>query len=211
MAILQARQLSLNDVHRIFGFQEQYDGSFAALLSLETIDEIERKELIKIRDNFCHYLREEFALEGQVRMVAVAPLLRLAGFYDYPLQLKVETNITQIELENQGDTITGRFDLIAINKIKEIKKGIYFWVLVIESKRSSINAVAGIPQLLTYAYTSLEHQSSVWGLATNGMHYQFVYIQRGNPPTYLYLPMLSLLESESASKLLQVLQAISRL
>lgn len=211
MAILQARQLTLNDIHRLFGFQSQYDGSFSSLLSLQVISETEEKELIKIRDNFRHYLVEESALEGQIKMVAVAPLLRLAGFYDYPLQLKLETNIAQIELENQGDTITGKLDIIAINKAKEIERGVYFWILVIESKRSSINAVAGIPQLLTYAYTSLAHQSSVWGLATNGMHYQFVYIQRGNYPTYLYLPMLSLLESESANKLLQVLQAISKL
>jgi len=47
---------------------------------------------------------------------------------------------------------------------------------VIEYKNSSFNGSEGLPQLLTYVYTSLEQQKSVWGLTTNGMDYQFVYL-----------------------------------
>lgn len=211
MATLQARNLTIADVHRFLGFQEQYDGSFTDWLSLEPITEAEEKDLIKIRDDFRRYANED-ALEGQVRLIAVAPLLRLAGFYNYPIQMKVENTIDSIELEEEeGTSITGRFDIIAINKEQQIADNVYFWVLVIESKRSSINAVAGLPQLLTYAYKSLEHQQAVWGLATNGMHYQFVYIQQGNTPIYLYMPILNLLELESSKELLQVLKAINQI
>ncbi|CAN1209379.1 hypothetical protein TUMEXPCC7403_04085 [Tumidithrix helvetica PCC 7403] len=52
-----------------------------------------------------------------------------------------------------------------------------FWVLVIEAENSAIDSLEGLPQLLTYAYKSLERQSSVWGLTTNGTRYDFFYIQ----------------------------------
>jgi hypothetical protein len=34
---------------------------------------------------------------------------------------------------------------------------------VIETKNSLAEVFAGLPQLLTYAYKSLEHQEAVWG------------------------------------------------
>ncbi len=63
--------------------------------------------------------------------------------------------------------------------------------------------------MLTYAYTTLEQQTSVWGLTTNGMDYQFVYLQQGNLPIYQLLPKLDITRPESSSEeLLQVLKAI---
>ncbi|WP_013323557.1 hypothetical protein [Gloeothece verrucosa] len=211
MPILQARNLTIADVERLLGFQKRRNGRFESFLSLPEITEVEEQELLKIQEDFERYLDED-ASEGQVKLVAIAPLLRLAGFYNYPIQIKVENNIDSIEIEDEkGITIAGRFDIIAINKQEQIADNVYFWVLAIESKRSAINAVAGLPQLLTYAYKSLEYQEAVWGLTTNGMHYQFVYIQQGNPPIYLSMPILSLLELESGLQLLQVLKAISQL
>lgn len=56
-------------------------------------------------------------MEGQVRLVAIASLLRLAGFYNYPIQMKVENNIDSIQLDQEdGISIVGSFDIIAINK-----------------------------------------------------------------------------------------------
>jgi hypothetical protein len=45
-------------------------------------------------------------------------------------------------------------------------------------------------------------------LTTNGINYQFVQIQAGEPPQYFLLPELSLLHKDSAVSLLQVLKAI---
>ncbi len=50
----------------------------------------------------------------------------------------------------------------------------------------------GLPQLLTYLYKAWKNQSAIWGLSRNGMRYQFVYIQQGNPPVYQLLPDLNL-------------------
>ncbi|MBC6422785.1 MAG: restriction endonuclease subunit R [Hormoscilla sp. SP5CHS1] len=211
MTIIQASKITLNEVELLFGFQELYDGEFAPFLSLEQVTEAEQQEIIKIRNDFRFYLKEKEASEGQVRLIAVAPLLRLAGFYQFPIQLRVEQAIDRINIEDEDTSITGRFDIIAVNKEKQTANDVNFWVLVIETKPSLADSWAGLPQLLTYAYKSLERQTSTWGLTTNGRNYQFVYIQQGNPPTYMLMPELQLMKSSSAIQLLQVLKAICQL
>ncbi|WP_228042048.1 MULTISPECIES: hypothetical protein [unclassified Tychonema] len=58
---------------------------------------------------------------------------------------------------------------------------------------------------------SLQQQSSVWGLTTNGESYRFVRVMRGNSCTYQILPELNLIERGRSSELLQVLKAICKL
>lgn len=209
MTALQARNLTIREVRQLFGFQELYNGSFESVLSLNPITESEQQELRKIYNDFCPYLETETVLEGQVRLIAVAPLLRLAGFYEYPIQMQVEKNIERIEFEDNDTIISGRFDIVAVNKEREIDAKTDLWILVIETKKGLTEPFYGLPQLLTYAYKNLEHQECVWGLVTNGLRYLFVYIQKGDPHTYQHMPLLSLDESQSSSKLLQVLKAIA--
>lgn len=210
MTTLFARDLSLGDVHRLLGFQRQYNSSFTPLLSLEPLTELEQQELVQIRDDFDNYLSDSKVLEGMVKVLTTFPLMRLAGFYRHPIKITLEENIDRINIEDEDTVITGRFDILSINKETKTNNT-YFWVLLIESKNSDVNALAGLPQLLAYAYSSLEHQTSVWGLTTNGMHYQFVYIQSGNPPIYQLMPFLNLMESENSMQILQVLKAIENL
>ncbi|AUT04189.1 restriction endonuclease subunit R [Nostoc sp. CENA543] len=211
MTILNARNLSLEEVQRLFGFQEQYNDAFSNLLSLKPITEAEQQELFQIRDDFRRYLISGKLSEGQVKLLVVAPLLRLAGFYQYPIEIRLEENIADIEVEDEDITIKGRFDILAINKVKHTKPQAYFWVLIVESKNSQIDVSTGLSQLLTYAYRGLDNQQSVWGLITNGRLYQFVYIQQGNPPIYQMMPLLNLMESPRAVELLQVFKAICQL
>jgi hypothetical protein len=211
MTILNTRNLSLEEVQRLFGFQEQYSDSFAPLLSLEPIIEAEQQELLQIRDDFRRYLTAGKVSEGQVKFLAVAPLLRLAGFYRYPIEICLEEDIADIEVKDEDLIIKGRMDILAVTKAKVPKANTYFWVLLIESKNSQIDISTGLPQLLTYAYKSLDNQKSVWGLTTNARSYQFVYIEQGNPPIYQLMPLLNFMESPRAIESLQVLKAICQL
>jgi hypothetical protein len=102
-------------------------------------------------------------------------------------------------------------DILAANRTRETQVTTSLWILVIESKNMSVEALEGLPQLLTYAHKSLENQASVWGLTTNGQRYQFVYLEQGNPPTYQLFPDISLIYPERAVELLQVLKAICRI
>ena len=147
---------------------------------METVSEAEKLELVQIRNDFRPYLMEDKASEGQVKVLTLFPLLRLAGFYRYPIKIRVEEGIDNI-------------------------------ILVDEAKESGIEVRQGLPQLLTYAYNSLERQPSVWGLATNGLQYMFVYLRQETNPTYQIMPELNLMYPESAINLLQILKAMGQL
>lgn len=211
MTTLIAKKLTLKQVHQLLHFEELLDGSFTAVLSLEPLTEFEQQELVQIRHDFRAYLIDGEVLEGQIKLLVISPLLRLAGFFHSLIKISLEQDIDNIVIEDEDSTITERFDILAVNKDQPITKDIAFWLLVIESKNSSINSFEGLPQLLTYAHQSLERQEVVWGLTTNGMDYRFVLIRQGNPPTYQQMPILNLMDSESAIQLLQVLKAICKL
>ena len=204
MITLQASSLSLKDVHQRLGYVREYADRWDKFLTLEDLTPEEITELLKIRSQFDRYLVEGKVLEGQVRLLTVNPLLRLSGFMNEPIIIQVKTGIAPIVL--QESEITGRMDLLAIRK----KLDVDFWVLIVEAKESGADAMQGLSQLLTYAYSGLQTQRSVWGLTTNGINYQFVQIQSGHPPQYFLLPGLNLLHRESARSLLQVLKAICR-
>jgi hypothetical protein len=211
MTTLIAKKLTLKQVHQLLHFEELLDGSFTSLLSLEPLTEFEQQELVQIRNDFRAYLIEGKVLEGQIKLLVISPLLRLAGFFHSPIKISLEQDIDNIVIEDEDTTITGRFDILAVNKDQPTTKDIAFWLLVIESKNSSVNSFEGLPQLLTYAHQSLERQEIVWGLTTNGMDYRFVLIRQGTLPTYHQMPILNLMDSESGIRLLQVLKAICKL
>lgn len=208
---LDVRNLSLKDVYRLLKLERRLNNSFTSLLSLETLTEVEQQTLEKICNNFENYYSEAKISEGQVKFLFLAPLMWLAGFYQPTIKITLEENIADISVEDEDTIIKGRMDILAVNKTKAKTTTTPFWILVIESKNSSVEALEGLPQLLTYAYKGLEHQESVWGLTTNGLRYQFVYLQQGNPPTYQLLPEVNLIDSERTIQLLQVLKAICNL
>jgi hypothetical protein len=207
MISLRASDLTLDEVHKLLLLEEHEGVSFESLLTLEPITETEHHDLELIRMNFKRYLSAGRALEGVVRFLVIAPLLQLSGFYSSPITLKVEENISPINLEGEKTKITGRFDLVAT---KNLENGTEFWLLVIETKEGFAAPQIGLPQVLTYAYTSLERQPSVLGVTTNGESYRFVYLQADKIPTYSLLPELNLTDSDRAIQLLQVLKAVAK-
>lgn len=207
--ILEASSLSLNDVHRLLKLQKQPNGLFADFLSLEPLTEFEQQDLARIANDFERYLYAGKVSEGLVKFLTLAPLMRLAGFYDVPIRLTMEDSIA-IAIEDEDTSIRGRMDILAVNNAQAITAP-PFWILVIEAKNSTFDVFEGLPQLLTYTFKSLEQQTSVWGLATSGRRYQFVHLRQGNPPTYQLMPELNLNEYQDATELLQVLKAICQL
>jgi hypothetical protein len=208
---LDSKNLFLKDVHRLLKIERRPNNSFTSLLSLESLSEVEQQELEEICNNFDTYYAEAKISEGQVKFLFLSPLMWLAGFYQSTIKITLEENIAEISIEDEDTIIKGRMDILAVNKTEAKTTTTPFWILVVEAKNSSVEALEGLPQLLTYAYQSLEHQEAVWGLTTNGLRYQFVYLQQGNPPTYQLLPELNLIDSDRTIHLLQVLKAICKL
>ncbi|MEH2378024.1 MAG: restriction endonuclease subunit R [Nostoc sp.] len=206
---VEASSLSLNDVHRFLKLEKLSNGSFADFLRLEPLSEFEQQDLLRIINDFDRYLSAGKISEGLVKFITIAPLMRLAGFYDVPIRLTMEDSIA-IAVEDEDKRITGRMDILAINN-PQSNIAPPFWVLVIETKNSAVNVIEGLPQLLTYAFKSLDQQPSVWGLVTNGQLYQFVYLRHDNQSTYELMPLLNLSQSPDAIELLQVFKAICKL
>lgn len=212
MTTINAEKMSVLQVRELLNYQlEPKDISFADLLSLEPLTELEREEIKQIKNDFQEYLLTEKVTEGLVKALTTFPLMRLAGFYRHPLKMSLEQSIAEIVIEDEDTTITGRFDILAVNKGEEIAPENPFWTLIIKTKNSWVAPRAGLPQLLTYAYNNLQHQKAVWGLVTNGELYQFVYLRWGEPLTYQLMPTISLIETEGSILLLQVLKAICQL
>ncbi|MEH2451265.1 restriction endonuclease subunit R [Nostoc sp.] len=207
--IVEASSLSLNDVHRFLKLEKLSNASFTDFLSLEPLSEFEQQDLLRIRSDFECYLNARKISEGLVKFLTIAPLMRLAGFYDVPIRLTMEDSIT-IAVEDEDRRITGRMDILAINS-PQSNIAQLFWVLIIETKNSAIEVGEGLPQLLTYTFKSLNQQPSVWGLVTNGLRYQFVYLRCDQQPTYQLMPLLNLNESPGATELLQVFKSVCKL
>lgn len=77
MTILNAKNLTLRQVHQLLSLEQRFDGSFTPWLSLEPLTEFEQQELRQIQDDFRAYLIDGI-LEGQIKLLVIAPLLRLA-------------------------------------------------------------------------------------------------------------------------------------
>jgi hypothetical protein len=205
---LDANNLVLTDVHHLLKLERQIQSLFASFLALEPLTEIEEQRLGEITRNFERYYDKGKILEGQVKFLFVSPLMWLSGFYHPNIEITLEEWIADIEIEDEDTKIKGRMDILAATRVPAEPNLTALWILVIETKKFSTDVSLGLPQLLTYAYKSLEHQESVWGLTTNGMDYQFVCLQKGEPSTYNLFPKLSLLYPEQSVQLLQAMKAI---
>ena len=208
---LDARNLRLKEVQKLLKLTEELNDSFTSLLTLKNLTEFEHQELQFIRNVYHEYYSEDKISEGQIKFLFLAPLMKLAGFYQPSIKITLEENIADIYVKDEDTNIKGRMDILAVSKTQESIVTTPFLILVIESKNSSFNALEGLPQLLTYAYKSLDNQTSAWGVTTNGMDYQFVYMQQGNPSVYQLLPKLDITRSTSSIELLQVLKSICQL
>ncbi|GAA6614557.1 hypothetical protein [Scytonema sp. NUACC26] len=84
---LEASTITLNDVHRLLKLQEEAIGSFTNYLTIEPLTKWEQQDLLTIRNNFRRYLASGKVSEGLIKFLAIAPLMRLSGFYDIPVHL----------------------------------------------------------------------------------------------------------------------------
>jgi hypothetical protein len=208
MVTLKARAIKLEEVRDLLGFELIQQGKFEDFLGLPGLDVTEETGLVGITEELFDYIENGRISEGQMQLVAIAPLLRLAGYNRAPIEYPVEEDIASIYIPDRDTYIRGRFDIVAVNRNLPTDAQNLLWILVVESKNMGASEYVGIAQMLTYAYTSLARQEAVWGLVTNGANYQFFYIERGENPTYRRMPSLNLLDEIPAQQLLRVLKGI---
>ena len=164
---IAAKDVTLRELKQNFGLQISQNPTFFTewLDSFTPLREEEHHLLDRVKANFLELMEDPPMLENTVKMVVLAPLLDLAGFYHKPFRIETETAIT-LEMKEEGTVIRGRIDVLVIRN--------QLWLLVIESKRSDFAVTRAIPQALAYMLSNSETVQSTFGMITNGNEFLFL-------------------------------------
>ena len=203
---LQASRLSLYDVKTKFHLQNETDTFFTELLqSAPQLSELERQQLDRTRQQYL-YLADRPLLEVTVKMVALSPLLSLAGFYDPPFYTTLEESV-EVVSEDGSETVRGQIDVLVLRN--NISKSA-IWAVVIEAKSIQYDVMVALPQALTYMLASPNQTQHPFGLITNGREFRFIKLNKDASNTSYTLSRVFTL-SESENHLYEVLQILKSL
>ena len=139
-------------------------------------------------------------LENTVKMVVLAPLLDLSGFYHKPFRIETEKG-TQIQMQDDGIVIRGRIDVLELQQ--------KLWLLVIESKRSDFAVTRAIPQALSYMLSNPDTSQPTYGMIANGSEFLFLKVSHQPTPQYANSKLFSLINPDN--ELYSVLQILKQL
>ena len=164
---IAAKDVTLKELKQNFGLQMSQDPAFftECLEAFTPLSEEDHHLLNRVKANFLELMEDPPMLENTVKMVVLAPLLDLAGFYHKPFRIETETSVA-LEMKDEGIIIRGWIDVFVI------KNGL--WLLVIESKRSDFAVTRAIPQALAYMMSNSETVQPTFGMITNGNEFLFL-------------------------------------
>jgi|694.fasta_scaffold153137_3 hypothetical protein len=203
---LQASRLSLYDVKTKFHLQNETDTFFTELLqSAPQLSDLERQQLDRTRQQYL-YLADRPLLEVTVKMVALSPLLSLAGFYDPPFYTTLEESV-EVVSEDGSETVRGQIDVLVLRN--NISKSA-IWAVVIEAKSIQYDVMVDLPQALTYMLASPNQTQHPFGMITNGREFRFIKLNKDASNTSYTLSRVFTL-SESENHLYEVLQILKSL
>jgi len=199
---IQAHNVGLAYLEEKFSLQLAEDEAFFTewFENLPEIKDLEKQDLDRIKLNFLRLVKRPPLSEETVKLVVLSPLLNLAGFYDEPFYMRGEESI-RISAEDEGEIIRGRINVLVIQE--------QFWLLVIESKRSSFSLLEAVPQALVYMLANPNQDKPTFGLVTNGSDFIFVKLTKENQPKYATSDQFTLLKRQS--ELYQVLSVLKNL
>jgi Type I restriction enzyme R protein N terminus (HSDR_N) len=195
---------SLTDAENRFGFvrveNEQFFPEWCE--ELPEITEADKTSLDIVRRRYLYHRAGGDLLEGTVMLLLVSPVLALAGFYDPPFRIKAESSV-ELVLDDGEEILRGRIDVLVLQN--------QLWVMVLESKKTTLSVWSAVPQALTYLMANPNPDKSVFGMVTNGDDILFIKVTQTNPPQYdlsrVFAPFTSARELYSV---LQILKSFSQ-
>ncbi len=202
MQTIPATKVTLSELKQAFGLQQtQNPNFFPEWLEAHVNLSVEEQHFLdRVKANFGELMADPPMLENSVKMVVLAPLLDLAGFYYKPFRIETETSV-DVEMEEEGLVIRGRIDVLVLKN--------RLWLLVIESKRSDFAVTRAIPQALAYMLGNLETVQPTFGMITNGSEFLFLKSTRQSTAEYANSRLFSLVNP--GNELYTVLQVLKRL
>jgi Type I restriction enzyme R protein N terminus (HSDR_N) len=196
---------SLAEAEAKFGLQRNSDPQFFRewVDALPSLTDTEFTALEVMYRRLAYHRSESELLEGAVTLLAVSPLLELAGFYDPPFRMRSETAI-ELVLNDGEEILRGRIDLLIMQN--------QFWVLVVESKKTSISVRSALPQALAYMMANTNPNQSLFGMITNGDDVLFIKLLQQPTPQYGLSRAFSLYTlPDEVQTVLQILKRIGQL
>ena len=203
---LQAREVNLDQLQEDFGLVHLRDQKLFAEGSIElpSLTVAEMKLLDEVNEKFS-YLSTKDALEPIVKMVILAPLLRIAGFFHTPFKVTAEKKV-ELMTEDEGLVVRGLIDLLVFyNQI---------WIVTIQAKRTAYSLKLAFPQVLTHMLTSPNTQPIVSGLVTNGSEFRFIQLHKSEKleekPSYVMSYLLSIDRGDDFYRVAQILKYLGQ-
>ncbi|HAZ44319.1 MAG TPA: type I restriction endonuclease subunit R [Cyanobacteria bacterium UBA11369] len=144
-------------------------------MQLPIISDSEQTGLDTLRRRLLYHRADGELLEGAVTLLVVSPLLELAGFYDPPFKMKAEAAI-EIAIDDGEETLRGRIDILILQN--------QLWVMVLESKKTTISTRSALPQALAYMMANPNLDKPRFGMLTNGDDVLFVKLLAQPMPQY---------------------------
>ncbi|WP_272819315.1 restriction endonuclease subunit R [Scytonema hofmannii] len=164
------------------------------------ITEIEKQRLDGVKASYANMLRYPPMLENTVKMVALSPLLELAGFYLPPFHIRSEKSI-EISAEDEGVIVKGDIDVLVLFE--------QMWIAAIESKQAHFSLDAARAQLLAYMLADSHSDKPTFGLITNGANFRFIKLVKGTNPQYALSKLFDIFNP--GNDLYQVLSVLKNL
>ena len=170
---------------------------------LPSLTDAEKSYLDLVRRRYLYHRTDGTLTEGTVTLLVSSPLLERAGFYDHPFKMGAEASV-EIVLDRDDEdieTLRGRTDVLVLQN--------RLWVVVLESKRTTISATTALPQTLAYMMSNPYPDQPVFGMVTNGDEIFFVKLSQQGTPEYDISDVFALLPLRN--KLYNVLQILKRI
>jgi hypothetical protein len=199
-ASTQIKNLTLQDVHQQFGLQPTRDRTFFPEWqgAMPAVSDQETQTLERIQADYL-YLSEDLMHENAVKMVVLAPLFSMAGFYRAPFRIATEKTI-KIQATEGSKVFRGVIDVLVLHQ--------HLWALVIESKRNTFSLELARPQALAYMMANPDAEQPTFGLISNGVNFRLLKLvgRQYAESDEFYLGNL-----EDMQRLLQVLKRVGQL
>lgn len=155
---IPANEITLRSLKQSFGLHIADSPDFFREWSQNVagITALEKEMLDRVKINFLELMEDPPLLENTVKLVILAPLLDLAGFYRRPFRIETETSIA-IEMEDEGVVIRGRIDILVIKEV--------IWLVAIELFISALKDVVRACDIQSESLAKFKEKESLFQIA----------------------------------------------
>ena len=163
---------------------------------LPELSTAEQQRLDLVKQRYLYHRQYGHLLEGAVNFIVISPLLEMAGFYDPPFHLRSEASV-RLELKDDNEKVyQGRIDSLIVQE--------HFWIILVESKRTSFSVDVALPQAISYM--AADPEQPTFGLVSDRAYSIFVKLHQSQ---YSFSDDFSL--NRRRNELYDVLKVMNRL